>query len=121
MDMSFPHPLRVTKAGLGTANYSALVATATSRQASSRTVSALLTKHRADEREINLMGSRMAFFAHGGRQRVHGAFLPEAFTVSAHEQKFESSVNPADSVNGKAIRLDAVKPEVQVAERGTEF
>jgi hypothetical protein len=125
MDMNFPHPSRTNQAGQQKADYSALVAAATSRQATSRTVSALLAARNERVGEVGTLDSRIAFFARRGKHRpnpAHGAFLPAACgNVQAPVAKFESAVNPADSVNGKFKQLDAVKPELQVAERGTEL
>lgn len=121
MDMNFPHPRRTNEAGLGKADYFALVATATASQATSRTVSALLAGSNASTAEDDALDCRMAFFGKTGARRARGAFLPRAFQSSVQKEMFESAVNPADSANGKPVQLDAVKPEVQVAERGTEF
>jgi hypothetical protein len=121
MDMNFPHPRRVKEAGLTKANYFDLVASATASQATSQTVSALLKGSAARLEEVDGLESRMAFFGKGGTQYVNGAFLPQPELHFIQEEKFECAVNPADSVNSKFICLETVKPELQVAERGTEF
>jgi hypothetical protein len=115
MDMNFPHPRRATEAGAQPAEYSALIASAIARQASSHTVSALLTAQRGRVGEIDALDSRMAFFAYPtDKQALHarGAFLPA---------KFESAVNLADSNNVKFNQSQTVKPEYQAAARGTEL
>jgi hypothetical protein len=115
MDMNFPHPRQATRAEAQKADYSALIASASSRQATSRTVSALLTAPRMQVDGIDALDSRIAFFAFNAtkqRVAVRGAFWPA---------KFESAVNPAGSNKIKCDQSEAVKPELQVAERGTEF
>jgi hypothetical protein len=121
MDMNFPHPRRAKEAGLTKASYFDLVASATASQATSRTVSALLKGSAARLEEIDGLEIRMVFFGKGGLQSAHGAFLPRTERHFVQEEKFECAVNPADSVNGKSVCLETVKPELQVAERGTEF
>jgi hypothetical protein len=115
MDMNFPHPRRALAAVEQPADYSALVASATSRQATSRTVSALLSAPRGYAEEINALDSRIAFFAFGSghrRNAVRGAFWPT---------KFESAVNLEDSNNVKFDQLPTIKPELQAVARGTEL
>jgi hypothetical protein len=124
MDMNFPHPSRAAKAGAIKADYFALVATATSRQATSRTVSALLAAPRGVMSEIDALDSRIAFFARNGMGRTvqpRGPFWLAADSGQAVVPgKFESAVNPDGSNNIKFDQSEAVKPELQVAERGTE-
>jgi hypothetical protein len=121
MEMNFPHPRRNAKAWQGKPDYDVLVATATSRQATSQTVSALLAGHRTSDEGSSIIAGRMAFFGRHGTAHARGAFLPSVDDKPAQVHKFESAVNRADSTNGKPIQLDSVKPELQVAERGTEF
>jgi hypothetical protein len=125
MEMNFPHPRQANQAGQKKADYSALIATATSRQATSRTVRALLAAQTERLALTGTLESRISFFAQNGNMRhklAGGAFLPMAAEHGlAPVAKFESAVNPDDSVNGKCDQLDAVKPELQAAERGTEF
>jgi hypothetical protein len=125
MEMIFPHPRLAIDAGRVKPDYSALVATATSRQATSQTVRALLGSLGGSAGEIGMLESRIEFFAqrkshsHSG---VRGAFLPSLGQhVANGSAKFESVVNYSDSIDGNDIRLGVVKPELQVAERGTEF
>ena len=115
MDMNFPHPRQAIIAGAQKADYFALVASATSRQATSRTVSALLTAPKGQMGEIDTLDRRISFFAmNGGKlgSAVHGAFWPA---------KFESDVNRAGSMYIKVDQSDNIKPESQATEWGTEF
>ena len=125
MDMDFPHPRRATSAGTQKADYSALVATATFRQATSRTVSALLSAPRAYRDDTDVLGSRIAYFA---QRSGRGSAAPRgAFWIAGLDQypempaKFELHVNLADSTNGNSIQSYIINPENQVAERGTEL
>lgn len=123
--MNFPHPRSGAEAGTTKADYFALVASATSRQATSRTVRALLHGPRDFAGNCDVLESRINFFArHDAKtpRYARGAFLPalrNEFTTPP--AKFESAVNLADSTNGKNDQLETVQPELQVAERGTEF
>jgi hypothetical protein len=129
MDMDFPHPRHAESAGTRKADYSALVATATLRQATSRTVSALLSAPRLQRGDADVLGSRIAYFAHRSGNRaaaVRGAFWiagsdPQRVQVPASPAKFELPVNLAGSTNGNSIPSYTIKPEYQVAERGTEL
>jgi hypothetical protein len=125
MDMDFPHPRRAESAGTHKADYSALVATATTRQANSRTVSALLSAPRLGGREASILGSRIAYFAMQSGNRApspRGAFwIAGPDKHSAHQNKFELPVNLAGSTNSNSIPSYTIKPELQVAERGTEL
>lgn len=125
MDMDFPHPRHAARTGLQQADYSALVATATARQASSRTVSALLSTRCEAVAEIDMLGSRIAYFAKTGRYNAamaRGAFwMKELDQGSVMPNATELPVNLADSVNSNSIQSDTVKPDVQVAQRGTEL
>jgi hypothetical protein len=125
MDMDFPHPRHTAGAGMRQADYSALVATAASRQATSRTVSALLSAPRLQMDDGDALASRMAYFAHRngkGATTVRGAFwIAGSDPYLAVPNKFESPVNLAGSTNGNSIQSETIKPEYQVAERGTEL
>ncbi len=125
MDMDFPHPRHAARSGLQQADYAALVATATARQASSRTVSALLSMRCEAVEETDMLGSRIAFFAKTGRYNTamaRGAFwMKELDQGSVMPNATELPVNLADSVNSNSIQSDTVKPEIQVAQRGTEL
>lgn len=116
--MNFRHQRSSARAGSAEVDYSTLVASVMSRQASSRTVRALLY-------EKNGVDSRIDFFArHGANAPRHarGPFLPTAGNGGSHEKVHaESTVNLADSRYGKDVQIDPVQPELQVAERGTEF
>jgi hypothetical protein len=115
MDMNFPHPRHMSEPEAQTADYSVLVASATSRQAASRTVSALLTVAEGRVGENDQMSGRLDFFAANGGKPVSsacGAFWPA---------KFESAVNPAGSRNIKVDHTVIIRPESQVTERGTEL
>ena len=125
MDMDFPHPRRAESAGSHKADYTSLIASATTRQASSRTVNALLSAPRLGGREADTLGSRIAYFAHQGGScavSTRGAFW---IAGSDHGQKlhnkFELPVNLAGSTNSNSIPSYTIKPELQVAERGTEL
>ena len=125
MDMDFPHPRRAASAGAQKADYSALVATATFRQASSRTVSALLSAPRLGGDTVDVLGSRIAYFAN--RSGNYAASPRGAFWIGGSDQSLaipirsESPVNLADSTNSNSIQSYTIKPENQVAERGTEL
>jgi hypothetical protein len=125
MDMSFQHQRRRTTAGLQKADYASLVASATAVQATSLTVRALLSTPRERVNEIDALESRMNFFAKRGgstTRRTRGAFLPTNHSITvATAAKSETCVNLSGSVSGKDVELGFVQPEVQVAERGTEF
>lgn len=123
MELNFPHPRRAAKAGTIKADYSALVASATSRQAVSQTVGALLSATPAGDGTFDSLDSRIAFFAgHGATNRVRGAFwLLGSAKVEETGSKFELAVNLSDSVDGNSEQSSTIKPEYQVAERGTEL
>lgn len=129
MDMDFPHPRTSASAGTQKADYSALVATATSRQATSRTVSALLSAPCRDGGDADGLGSRIAYFAQRTSNRagtVCGAFWiigpnQNNGQGTAQHSKFELPVNLTSSTNCNSIQSYIVKPEYQVAERGTEL
>jgi hypothetical protein len=125
MDMDFPHPRQAARSGLQQADYAALVASATARQANSHTVSALLSMRCDAVVGTDMLGSRIAFFAKTGRYNAavaRGAFwMKESDQVPNMPNRTESPVNLADSVNSNSIQSDTVKPDVQVAERGTEL
>jgi hypothetical protein len=125
MDMNFPHPRSGAQAGSAAVDYSTLVASAMSRQATSHTVRTLLREVRNNEREMNGLRSRIDFFARHGAtapQYARGAFLPSLHkSPSPQAAKFESAVNLAGSIYGKDDQIETVQPELQVAERGTEF
>lgn len=61
MDMDFPHPRHAARIGLQKADYVSLVASATSRQATSRTVGALQSIGRDHVDETDILGNRIAF------------------------------------------------------------
>ena len=125
MDMDFPHPRRAESAGLQKADYPALVAAATFRQATSRTVSALLSTPRLGKDEADVLGSRIAYFAE--RRGTLAASPRGAFWIggpddrSALSDRAELPVNLADSTNSNSIQSYIINPEKQVAERGTEL
>lgn len=125
MDMDFPHPRHALRAGLRKADYSSLVASATSRQATSRTVCALLSSPAEKVGKSDILGSRIAFFAKTGRSDVSNA--RGAFWMAGQDQspampnKFELPINLADSTNRNSDQSYTVKPDVQVTERGTEL
>ena len=125
MDMDFPHPRRAASAGTQKADYSALVATATSRQATSRTVSALLSAPHSDGKDADVLGSRIAYFAHRSGNRAaspRGAFwIGGPDDRSVIPVRAELPVNLADSTNSNSIQSYTIKPELQVTERGTEL
>jgi hypothetical protein len=125
MDMDFPHPRRTESAGTRKADYSALVASATSRQATSRTASALRSAPRAYRDDSDVLGSRIAYFA---QRSGRGSAAPRgAFWIAGLDQhpetpaRFELPVNLADSTNSNSIQSYTIKPELQVTERGTEL
>ena len=125
MDMDFPHPRHAARIGLQKADYVSLVASATSRQATRRTVGALLSIRRDHVDETDILSSRIAFFARTDRNNA--AKARGAFWVNGQDQspnmlnKFELPINLADSANGNSNQSDTVQPEFQVAERGTEL
>jgi hypothetical protein len=125
MDMDFPHPRHATSAGTRKADYSALIATATLRQANSRTVSALLSAPRLHGGDTDVLGSRIAYFS--ARSGNRAATPRGAFWITGSDQhsvlpnKFGLPVNLAGSTNGNSISSYTIKPENQVAERGTEL
>jgi hypothetical protein len=125
MDMDFPHPRRAESAGMHKADYSALVATATARQATSRTVSALLSAPSLSEKDTDALASRMAYFAERTENRVsfpRGSFwVTSTSNGSATNIKFELPVNLAGSTNSNSIQSYTIQPKFQVAERGTEL
>ena len=125
MDMDFPHPRRTESAGTYKADYAALIATATSRQANSRTVSALLSAPRSHGQDTDVLGSRIAYFAMRSGNRAaspRGAFWIDGSDKHLSvKNKFEFPVNLAGSTNGNSIQSYTIKPELQVAERGTEL
>jgi hypothetical protein len=125
MDMTFPHSRSGAKIRTTKADYSALVASAMTRQASSSTVRALLNAPMGLGAEADGLESRIKFFARSDaktRRHARGAFLPvRQIEDSKPAAKAESAVNRADSTNGKDDQLETVQPELQVAERGTEF
>ena len=125
MDMDFPHPRRAESAGTQSADYSALIATATSRQANSRTVSALLSAPRLGGQDADVLGSRIAYFAKRSGNRAaspRGAFwIAGSDHGSVLQNKFELPVNLAGLTNGNSDQSYTIKPEMQVAERGTEL
>ena len=130
MDMDFPHPRHAARTELQKADYVLLIASATSRQATSRTVSALLSApcERVDKTDI--MGSRIAFFAKPDRNNTtlaRGAFWMNEPETAKNDRNsimpntFELPINLDDSTYGNSIQLLTVKPEIQVTERGTEL
>ena len=125
MDMDFPHPRRAESAGTQRSDYSALVASATSRQATSRTVSALLSAPRLGGQDADVLNSRIAYFAQRGGNRAaapRGAFwIAGSNRELALPNKLGSPVNLAGSTNGNSIQSYIIHPENQVAERGTEL
>lgn len=125
MDMNFPHRHRAAEAGLQAADYFALVATVTAAQASSRTVRALLHGARDVAGGNDILESRIGFFAQRpakSARHARGAFLPALIEEHASTpSKFEFAVNPAGSTYVKADWLETIRPETQVAERGTEY
>ena len=125
MDMDFPHPRQAARAGTQQADYTALVATATSRQANSRTVSALLSAPRLNGQDTDVLGSRIAYFSARSGNRAtspRGAFwIAGSNQDSAFPNKFGLPVNLAGSTNGNFSQSYTIKPEMQVAERGTEL
>ena len=129
MDMDFPHPRRAASAGTQKADYTALDVTATSRQATSRTVSALLAATLTYRDDSDVLGSRIAYFAQRssrGSASPRGAFWIAGLDqqhgqVLASPARFELPVNLAASTNSNSIQSYTTKPENQVAERGTEL
>lgn len=129
MDMDFPHPRRAESAGTHKADYSALIATATARQATSRTVSAMLSAPRLGGQDTDALGSRIAYFAQRAGNRAtapRGAFWIADRTAGcnqhpAQQNKFECPVNLAGSTNSNSIQSYTIKPEYLGAERGTEL
>jgi hypothetical protein len=129
MDMDFPHPRRALSAGSRKADYAALVATATSRQATSRTVSALLSPASLIHDDSENLVSRIAYFSQRSGNRAataRGAFwVPDSRQLDRQESgvltKLGLAVNLAGSTNGNSIQSYTIKPDYQVAERGTEL
>jgi hypothetical protein len=125
MDMDFPHPRRADGVGTQKADYSALVASATSRQATSQTVSALMASPLLNREDVDVLGSRIAYFAQRSSNRAatpRGAFwIAGSQKDLVQPNKFESPVNLADSTNSNSLQSYTIKPEIQVAERGTEL
>ena len=125
MDMDFPHPRRAESAGTHKADYTALIASATFRQANSRTVSALLSAPRLNGQDADVLGSRIAYFAMRSGNRAaspRGAFwIDGSDKHPGLQHKFELPVNLAGSTNCNSIQSYTRKPEYQVAERGTEL
>ncbi len=125
MDMDFPHPRHADGVRTRSADYSALVASAASRQAMSRTVSALMASPRLHRDNADVLGSRIAYFAQRSSNRA--ATTRGAFWIAGSDQypvlpnKFESPVNLAGSTNSNSLQSYTIKPEFQVAERGTEL
>jgi hypothetical protein len=125
MDMNFPHPRHAAQAGQRKPDYSALIASASHRQAMSPTVRALLRGPGEQTSGMDVLSSRICFFGAGGAdvtEPARGSFLPD-FTeqLAAPAAKFESAINLAGSTYGKDDALNLAQPELQVAERGTEF
>jgi hypothetical protein len=129
MDMDFPHPRRALSAGSRKADYAALVATATSRQATSQTVSALLSPAGLAADDGDTLVSRIAYFSQRSGNRAataRGAFwVPDLRRLDRHDSglltKFGLAVNLDGSTNGNSIQSYTIKPDIQVAERGTEL
>ncbi|MEQ1538135.1 MAG: hypothetical protein ABL928_04340 [Sphingorhabdus sp.] len=129
MDMDFPHPRRALSAGSRKADYAALVATATSRQATSQTVSALLSPAGLAQDDTENLVSRIAYFSQRSGNRAataRGAFwIPDSRQLDRQESgvltKLGLAVNLAGSTNGNSIQSYTIKPDYQVAERGTEL
>ena len=125
MDMDFPHPRRALSAGLQNADYAALIATATSRQAASQTVSALLSSARLAQDDADILVSRIAYFSQRSGNRAataRGAFwIAGTNHDSALPNKFGLPVNLAGSTNGNSIQSYTIQSETQAAERGTEL
>jgi hypothetical protein len=129
MDMDFPHPRRALSAGSRKADYAALVATATSRQATSQTVSALLSPASLIHDDSENLVSRIAYFSQRSGSRAataRGAFwVPDSRQLDRQESgvltKLGLAVNLAGSTNGNSIQSYTIKPDYQVAERGTEL
>lgn len=129
MDMDFPHPRRALSAGSRKADYAALVATATLRQATSQTVSALLSPSALAQYDTENLVSRIAYFSQRSGNRAataRGAFwIPDDGRLDRQESgvltKLGLAVNLAGSTNGNSIQSYTIKPDYQVAERGTEL
>lgn len=123
--MDFPHPRNSARAETRYADYSALVATATSRQAASLTVSALLSGPILNRGDADVLGSRIAYFAERSGNRVaspRGAFwIARSDQCPAMSNKFELPVNLAGSTNGNSNQSYTIKPEYQTAARSTEL
>lgn len=106
-------------------DYSALVASATAQQATSRTISALLSVPRVENGVTDVLGGRIAFFAQASGSRANGA--RGAFWIYGPDQgsqmpnKMTLPVNLAGSTKGNLTELETVEPELQVAEWGTEL
>lgn len=125
MNLDFPHPRHVGRVESRKADYFALVASATSRQATSRTISALLAAPHGHPGEMDFLGSRIAFFARSDGKCP--AIARGAFWISGSDEDAdrpangELPVNREGSTDSNSIQLDTVKPELQETERGTEL
>jgi hypothetical protein len=126
MDMDFPHPRNAKQAGEKHADYSALIASAISRQASSKTVGAMLTSAGAVADGRDFIGRRIAFFgqsaADAKQRNVFGAFWNVGDdTPRGAAAKFELPVNPDGSTKGNSKEQLCVTPEKQETPWGTEL
>ena len=126
MDMDFPHPRKAAQAGQQKSDYISLVASATARQANSRTVCAMLTTKAGQRDGRDFMGSRIAFFASstpGQRgQFVGGAFWTgDTAQQSSPQKETLISVNLADSTKGNADGAEQDMPAMQGTKWGTEL
>lgn len=126
MDMDFPHPRKAAKAADRQASYASLVASATARQATSMTVSAMLSNRHAMPTATDFAGSRIRFFA-GRAAGLRGANAGGAFW--SHDEandlglgsKVELPVNLDGSTKGNAEARETETPELQDAKWGTEL
>jgi hypothetical protein len=126
MDMDFPHPRKAVMAGERKADFKSLIASATARQATSRTVSAMLSPDAAVRDRRDFMGGRIAFFALAEpgkrRQCASGAFwMDGADNVSDASAKIELPVNLEGSTKGNANARETVMPALQDTKWGTEL
>lgn len=123
MDMNFLHPRKGKRTGDNKAQFAALVATATARQATSLTVGAMMNRSSAYQQDADILGSRIAFFAQDSvvarKQTKGGSFW--SLDQGIVQENAELPVNLSGSTKGNEEERDYTAPETQGAQWGTEL
>jgi hypothetical protein len=120
MNLDFPHPRQRATMQVRRSNFAALVAVASARQTTSRTVQSMISLAELPQAEMDPLHGRIAYFAKSRLLQAHGvygAFSPECCKT---QENHESAVNPAGSTYRKSDPLNPVLPVDGHEPRGME-